>query len=356
MAMPQAFGFLPMEDALSMNWQQSLRPPSSYDVMSTLLDAQRQAGRDSYAAQPMASSFLDRFGGPMLGQSQPQQAAQQQLDPEMLSMLLGGLRSAVAGSNKTKPGNNSAMMNPDTPQETILQGTGRLQDQPWYDEYLLASQQGADVPMVKGNAPAMSDAARSGIQERRQERLSGTLPMAERRANVRNDAIAKGEQRAARMGDLSPNQQFFNEAGRFQENMGGEGGDFLNGIMFGGPVMADMHKSRLVAEQSQAQRDWAESPGGMAAAAAANGNRPPLPADPGADLVARAGGDWDRFKVIANASGMTAQETLDTWRRVTGQDRGGPTKPGFFDILGSLFQNAPAYQHQNSQPYPIPYG
>lgn len=80
-----------------------------------------------------------------------------------------------------------------------------LSEEPWFDEYVAAGQAGADnMPMIKGGAGTDSPeilARRAAHREARlQNERAGLLPMEERRANVRTNAINKTAARHGRMG------------------------------------------------------------------------------------------------------------------------------------------------------------
>lgn len=337
MALPLAYGFLPMQDALSMNWAQS-QGPLPGDLASLIdANAQRQSAQARYSAQPFAADFLRRFGGAVdAAQSSPNVP---QADPLAARLAMVNAMQADQGvGTNLMPG-----MAPGG--EDLAQYSGSLSQQPWFDELIAAGRAGADLPMMQAmNSRGLTDAERAGIQQRRQERLSGTLPMAERRAMVRDKAIAQSEQRRARTGDLSPNQQYLNEIGRFSQGQGGQGGSFLDAVLFGPEYAANMAavNQRDLADN----RKWAfaTSPQGMVAGSIASGNPMSLDAirqlmggPPSVEsLVQASGGDWEKFKTMANAFGLTGPETLDAWARVTGEQRGGPAKPDILDILSEL--------------------
>lgn len=257
MALPQAFGFMPLQEAWTQNWEQS--PAWSPDEMAALdLGMQRNAARQRYQAQPFGDSFLRRFGAPLVAAPQ---TVEPQITPEMQAMLMGQLRSAVAGSGDV--GNNSAMLNMGAPNEMIFQGTGAINTQPWYDEYMNLAKAGGDLPMVKSNnATPLSDEAKAGIAERRAARLAKGAPalsLDERKQNVMQNAIAKSEQRASRMGDLSPNQQWLNEVGRFA----GEGGvdeNMLNMLMGGPQYASDMARTNAITQEISSKQQMATDP------------------------------------------------------------------------------------------------
>lgn len=262
----EAFGYMPMNQALGMNWEQSRPAMGPIEAMAGMPDLYRQAAQQQYSNQPMADSFLRRFGQPMV--EQQHSAQQPQMTPEMQQMLMGQLQSAVATDD------DSMMMNVAGKGPQLFQGSGSLASQPWYDEYMTMAQQGGDLPMVHGNASGQSPEMKAGIAQRRQQRLEEAAPalsLADRKKNVMNKALIKSEQRAGRMGDISPNEMYFNQAGRFAGGMGEGGGDFLNGIFFGGQTAADMQGNKLKAQEAQATREWASSPEGIRAAQASGG-------------------------------------------------------------------------------------
>ena len=344
----EAFGYMPMNQALDMNWEQSRPAMGPIEAMAGMPDLYRQAAQQQYSHQPMADSFLRRFGQPMVEQQQ-----QSPMQPDMLQALMaqGGMIDAMTNQGAQDAG--TSFMQNARGGEGLAQYSGSLADQPWLDEFAAAGRQGVDLPMLQGHAGPQSEAMKAGIAERRQQRLGEQVPMKDRQAAVRQKALIKSEQRAGRMGDISPNEMYFNQAGRFAGGMGEGGEDFLNGVFFGGQTAAEMQGNRLKAEEAQKTRDWASSPAGIAASIAASGQQPQPAADPVAAIVARANGDWNAFKVMATASGIPANQQIQAWEMYTGQKKGGPAQPGFF---GNLFNNTPSYQHQDGAPYPIPYG
>lgn len=342
------FGFMDPNQAEMMNWEQSRPAMGPIEAMAGMPDLYRQAAQQQYSHQPMADSFLRRFGQPMVEQQQ-----QSPMQPDMLQALMaqGGMIDAMTNQGAQDAG--TSFMQNARGGEGLAQYSGKLADQPWLDEFAAAGRAGVDLPMLQGHAGPQSDAMKAGIAERRQQRLGEQVPMKDRQAAVRQKALIKSEQRAGRMGDISPQEQFFNQAGRFAGGMGEGGEDFLNGVFFGGQTAADMQGNRLKAEEAQKTRDWASSPQGIAASIAASGQQPQPAADPMEALVLRANGDWNAFKNIAGAAGISGEKQLQIWQLYTGQKKGGPAQPGFF---GNLFNNTPSYQHQDGAPYPIPYG
>jgi hypothetical protein len=336
-------GFIPQPGPGAVyggNWSQDYG-----DVMNTLVEAQRAQQQNQFAHSPFGGSFNRRFGGAMpagLSGAMPQQ---QEAMPD-LAALQGALAQAMQGA----PGTN--MMEGLAPGGgDLAQHSGAMQQQPWYDEYLAAHEGGAQLPMLQNmGGRGLNEVEQAGIQDRRQQRLGGTLPMADRRANVRNNAIAESEQRSVRMGDMSQNQQYFNELSRLQGQLGGQqgGGDLMNGVMFGPQAMADMAMVGQRDRETQAKLAFAASPQGMMAASVANGtpmsmqqiqqmlSGVPLPEQ----LLEQSGGDWERFKTMANANGLSAEETLQAWSRMTGQHKGGVQTPSIFDQLSGAGSSA----------------
>lgn len=302
-------------------------------VMDTLLQSQQAGQQRAWDQSPSGPSFNRRFGG-MLPPSlnMPSAPVQQQADPQTLAALQGALSGAIQDSESFMLPNNT------------VQHSGSMQSQPWYDEFLAAHEAGAPTPMLQNmGGRGLNPTEQAGIQQRRQERLGGTLPMADRRANVRNNAIAESEQRSVRMGDMSENQQYFNELARLQGALGGQqgGGNLMNGVLFGPEAMVGMDRNQTEGQIARDRLGFAGSPVGMMAASIANGtpismqqiqqmiSGAPLPEQ----ILQQSGGDWGKFKTMANASGMSAQETLDAWARLTGDQRGGVQTPGFLDVL-----------------------
>lgn len=231
----------------TLNWEQSLRPPSQFDMQQAVMDAEQQALRERKAAMPFAGSFDRRFGpdSPLLsllsGGGQNPAAAPAAQSPADQGLLAAALQLAAQNSgalshNQTLRGRPGGTYHGD-----VLESSGPLQAQPWYDEYVAAGRGGVDLPMVRGNGRPLDDAARAGIQARRKERLSGTLPMAERRANVRSNAVAQTAARHGRMG-IPDNGMQMDLLRRLQEMDGGQGpmdaADYVRNRMMGGDQFA----------------------------------------------------------------------------------------------------------------------
>jgi hypothetical protein len=262
----EAFGFMPMNQALGMNWEQSRPAMGPIEAMAGMPDFYRQAAQQQYSHQPMADSFLRRFGQPMVEQQQ-----QSPMQPDMLQALMaqGGMIDALTNADARGAG-TSFDQSARGGEGEVYYG-GDLANQPWLQQFAEAGRQGVDLPMLHGNAGPQSEAMKAGIAERRQQRLGEQVPMKDRQASVRQKALIKSEQRAGRMGDISPNEMYFNQAGRFAGGMGEGGEDFLNGVFFGGQTAAEMQGNRLKAQEAQTTREWAGSPTGIRAAQAAGG-------------------------------------------------------------------------------------
>lgn len=236
-------GFIPQPGPGAVyggNWSQDYG-----DVMNTLVEAQRAQQQNQFAHSPFGGSFNRRFGGAMpagLSGAMPQQ---QEAMPN-LAALQGALAQATGGAQMMDASN------------------GSLQSQPWYDEYLSVAQAGGQLPMVHGGGGPLTGEEQRGITERRQQRLengrAGLLPMEDRRANVRENALADSEQRKMRMGKLDPDQVRFNQLSRLQGGLGGpltdEAQFEMDAARFGLDVALDNRKLRMAGQDAQANRDF----------------------------------------------------------------------------------------------------
>lgn len=320
-----------------LNWEQSRPAMGPIEAMSGMPDLYRQAAQQQYSHQPFANDFLLRFGQPMV--DAPQQ--QSPMQPDMLQSLLAESHMQRAMTDRDARGAGTSFDHTARGGEGETYYSGSLESQPWMDEYIHAAQMGVDLPMLHGNAGKPNEAMKAGIAERRQQRLGEQVPMKDRQAAVRQKALIKSEQRAGRLGDISPQEQFFNQAGRFAGGMGEGGEDFLNGVFFGGQTAADMQGNRLKAQEAQATREWAGSSDGIRASQAAGG----LPLTPKADLdresqnpqeyvidrAAAASPDFDTFAGIAAMYGMNRDAAKQRWLTLGKPD---PDAPGFW---GSLY-------------------
>lgn len=300
-----------------LNWEQSPRPASSADVLMSLLAAQRAESQKKFANSPFGSSFNRRFGG--LGLPEP--AAPSGPSPDDLATL-DALQQSF--NQAVQADGNSSMFNVNGEQR-LKQGTGSLQSQPWYDELVALGQAGGGMPTIQGNARPLTEAEKAGIKSRRDARLAagqaGTLPMEERRALVRNRAQAKSDQRQVRMGDMDP---FAAQIAALQrlgldENM-------MNTLVMGPEAAVGFDRNNM---QRQLGREAIQAE---------------FPQQPGLDpqmavyagIYERSGGSWDKFKNMANAAGLTAEETLRAWALMTGEQRGGPAKPSILESLPGM--------------------
>lgn len=142
-----------------------------------------------------------------------------------------------------------------------------LSAEPWLDEYVAAGQAGADLPIIKGGAATDSPEMLARRAAHRAERIknerAGLLPMEERRANVRSNAIAKSAARHGRMGidDNAPQMDLL----RRLQGMEG-GGDPMSGVsylrnrmlggsQFAGAAFDAAQKSALLDQEMQGRAD-----------------------------------------------------------------------------------------------------
>lgn len=265
-------GFMPIPapgTTYGGNWSQ---PYSG--IMDTLLQAQQAGQQRAWDQSLSGPSFNRRFGGMLpMSLNAPSAPVQQQADPQMLAALQGALAQAVGGDPASNfmagvaPGGGD-----------LLQHSGSMQSQPWYDEYLAAHEAGAPTPMLQNmGGRGLNEAEQAGITARRQERLGGLTPMAERRQNVQNKALYAREQNAVDSGNMSPNQQYFNELARLQGALGGQGGggSLMTGVLFGPDAMVGMDRNNAERDMTRAKLDFAGSPAGWVAGAFANGQPTP---------------------------------------------------------------------------------
>lgn len=254
MALPQAFGFMPLQEAWTQNWEQS--PTWSPDEMAALdLDLARRAQQQRFAAMPGGRAMQNRWMSPNADALLNQVAAppqQPQLSEAELAALMGNLKNAVAQDDDSMMANISG-------RSRLFQGSGNLASQPWFDEYIALAKGGGDLPMIHGQGGTpLSDEAKAGIAQRRAARLAKGAPalsLEDRKKNVMNNAIAQGEQRAVRMGDMSRNQQWLNEMGRF---FGGQQvGDpqfMMDSMLYGVDAAQGKRRLDLAAQEGEANR------------------------------------------------------------------------------------------------------
>lgn len=333
MANPLAFGFMPMEQALAMNQGFSGATPSSYDVMQSVLDAQRAQSRNQFANSPFGDSFLRRFGGlaPEMGGGMGAAPSTPMADPNLMNNLMGAVYA--------NQGNSSNFMEGLAPGGgNLLQHSGPMQQQPWYDEYVAAHQAGMETPTLqnmRAGTPVNKE-KQAAYREQRQATEDSRWDA------VRNKAVAKSEQRAARMGDISPNQQFLNEIGRFSDARGGEGGNsFLDAALYGPEYAAAMAAVNQRGQEAQSRLDMLKDPTAIWANALANGQQIPLAsiqgemANPQGFALGQFGGatqDFNQFATAAGQLGFDREMAKQKWIEMGHPD---PDAPGFWSRLFS---------------------
>lgn len=224
MADPLAFGFMPMNQALAMNQGFSGASPSSADVLMSLLEASRAQSQRQFANSPFGDSFNRRFGD-MAGMMLPGEEAVPPSvgpSPEDVARLQAALMQAGDGSLEnqvTRQGTSGTYAGP------VLNATGPLQAQPWYDEYLAAAKGGADLPMVRGNGGTPVDQDKqAAYRKQRQETMAG------RQANVQSNALMDSAARRQRMTGMADPRYVAEMLGRIGASGGGMASDaFLYG-------------------------------------------------------------------------------------------------------------------------------
>lgn len=182
--------------------------------------------------------------------------------PEMLSGQGSAMRNMDGGDGRTAaqhgwPGATQGRQ--------VLDRNSQipLSEEPWFDAYVAAGQGGADLPTISGGGATESPdmlARRAAHREARiKNERAGLLPMEERRANVRTNAINKSAARHDRMG-ISDSAPQYDLLRRLQ---GMEGGDdpmggvaYLRNRMMGGPQFAGAafdgaQKSALLDQEQQ---------------------------------------------------------------------------------------------------------
>lgn len=160
-----------------------------------------------------------------------------------------------------------------------------LSEEPWFDAYVAAGQGGADLPTISGGGATESPdmlARRAAHREARiKNERAGLLPMEERRAMVRSNAIAKSADRHARMGipDREPQLDLLNrlqgmEGGNDPTSRAGFAGNAM--VMGQGGALGAM-KGRFDAALQEGQNaiESAKTKGAAILAALAGGMVPP---------------------------------------------------------------------------------
>lgn len=347
MSNPLAFGFMPMNQALGYNWEQSPRDPSSYDVQAGVLEALRRQSQQRFHHSPFGPSFERRFDALSPIQNEmdmPGVKTGQGIGPAEEARMLTALESEARKSPGT-----SFMSGMAGAGEDLLQYSGNLGNQPWLDEYIAANKAGADTPvMQRMGGRGLNETEQAGIASRRKERLAKTSPalsLDERKQNVMQKAQAKSEQRDVRMGEMSPMESQMRALERMQGGGGFGGMDLAQLAMLGPDAYARLMQVQQQGDEMAWKQGLANDPRMIWANAGAQaGTGMDLPgfvqqwggrgsAESAATIYERSAGDWEKYKVMAHAAGMSGQETLDSWARFSGEQRGGPTQPGMFDSL-----------------------
>lgn len=245
--------------------------PDWSDVMNTLVASEQANARQNYGNSPMGSDFLRRFTGasPLGLPAQENPVAPSTPD---FAALQGALAQAARESGQFIPNAVTRQTGVPYAGPMIDASEGPLRGQPLYDELIAAAQAnpGAAMPMVMGSGGTPRDMDKANAY-----RANRAAEMDSRRNAVQQQAIAKSEQRASRMGDLSPNQQYFNELARLQGALGGgqQGGgqNLMNGVLFGPEAMVGLDRNNAERDIAQKRLDFAGSPEGWVAGAFSNG-------------------------------------------------------------------------------------
>lgn len=338
-------------------------------IMDTLLQAQQAGQQRAWDQSLSGPSFNRRFGG-MLPPSlnMPSAPVQQQADPQTLAALQGALAQAAQATGQFMPDAVTRQTGVPYAGPMIDASGGPLRGQKWYDEYLTLAQNGGDLPMVQGHAGAMPAETQVGIDKRRAERLGGLVPMAERRQNVQNKALYAREQNAVDSGNMSPNQQYFNELARLQGALGGQGGgDIVNGAIFGPQAMVDMAAIRQREQEAQMKRDMLNDPV-VAWSNALQSNPNVLLADIQGQMkdpqgfansqALAAAPDFQSFAEFVIAHGGSRDTAKQQWIALGKPDPDAPSWLGKFFGFGPEMPPHPAYTtpEKAGGAYPIPYG
>ena len=292
--------------------------PNWGDVMNTLVASEQANARQNYGNSPMGNDFLRRFTGssPLGLPAQENPVAAPTPD---FAALQGALAQAARESGQFIPNAVTRQTGVPYAGPMIDASEGPLRGQPWYDELIAAAQAnpGASMPMVMGSGGTPRDMDKANAY-----RANRAAEMKSRRSMGEQQAVAKAEQRASRMGDLSPNQQYFNELGRLQGALGGEqqggGGNLMNIVMGGPEFAAAMDRNNVERQNTRDKLDFAASPAGWVAGALSNGM--PVPdvysgqraiADPmgfALGQIASKSPDRDTFLNNAAALGFSPEE------------------------------------------------
>lgn len=163
---------------------------------------------------------------------QAQQPAGQYSNPGLLAQALAsaaGDAGALSQNQVTRNTGSGTYVGP------MLESSGPLQSQPWYDEYVAAAQGGAPLPMVRGSGGTPVDKEKqAAYRQQRQATVDA------RQRNVQSNAVADRVARHQRMG-IPDNGMFFDDLSRLQGMAGQQGNDpgsplgfLMNSIMAGG--------------------------------------------------------------------------------------------------------------------------
>lgn len=295
MAVPQAYGFMPMQQALRIN--AGLDNPGVMDMLGRgpdlkngafassdmpsanlsqaqlplmqgsgqglsiddfLLALNAKRGRDNYALSPAGPSMQRRFGaGSPLGMEMlpDEQAVPSQVGPsaEEVAQLQSALMAAAQEQGQLDPFLVTRQGTSGTYAGPALHASGTpLQAQPWYDEYLAAAQGGAALPMVRGNgheSPEMLQ-KRQAYGAARDKEMSGRWDM------VRQNAMAKSAaRRQNEMGAADPTYVKMLMEALGAANDGGMAG---NAFLYGPEIAQNLHTVDMQAGMAnEARREQA---------------------------------------------------------------------------------------------------
>lgn len=352
-----------------MNWAQQRPLPTQDETMGTLLEALRAQSQTQFAHSPFGGSFNRRFGGNSFSPIQneldaPSAKTGQELGPAEQARMITALQSAAEQGGQFIPQMTTRRTGSGTYSGPAIESSeAPMQSQPWYGAYLAAAEGGADLPMVRGSGGTPIDG-----QKQAAYKANRAQDMQGRKRLVQNKAQAKSDQRGVRMGNLAPDEAALNGLQRVSQQGGLGGMDPTQLAMLGPDAYVRLQAVMQQAGADQWKQAAVDDPRLVwANAGAQEGTGMDLPsfirqwggqsaqATP-ESLYERSGGDWEKYKIMANAAGMDGQATLNSWEMLTGEKMGGPQQPSIMDALMGMMGGQPSYQHDRGQPYPIPYG
>lgn len=222
--------------ANTMNWEQSgsnIRPTGD-QLTQAIAEAQRAQSQQRFGNSPFGGSFNRRFGAGSPSMLPGEEAVPPQVgpSPEEVAQLMHVLQSTAEQTKQYQPNQVTRQTGVPYAGPMIDASNGPLRSQPWYDEYVAASQAGGDTPMIRGGGGTPVD---QGKQDAYRTRMAEQQN--QRQSLVQQNALMESAARRQRMTGLTDPRY----VGAMLDQMGGGqgGGSYAGDAWMYGPQAAN---------------------------------------------------------------------------------------------------------------------